>query len=109
MSVQITMATITALLGWIGAGGTMGAYYLVSTGRVHPESLRYHVLNISACVLLAYACFMTAAWPSMVANLLFAAIGVRMTWKVRDRLAARIMSLLRIGRRNTTKNVVLSA
>lgn len=92
--VAIDVHDIAMVIGWLGAAGTMSAYYLVSTGRVAPDSLRYHALNISACIALATACIATAAWPSMVANLLFAAIGIQMTWRLRGRLAARIMGLV---------------
>ncbi|MCD4550279.1 MULTISPECIES: CBU_0592 family membrane protein [unclassified Schaalia] len=86
----ISVTHVALLLGWIGAAGSMCAYYLVSTGRVAPDSLRYHALNVSACLLLAVTCLATGSWPSMVTNLLFVLIGLRMTWRVRDRLAARL-------------------
>ncbi|MDO4258380.1 MAG: hypothetical protein Q4C87_02540 [Actinomycetaceae bacterium] len=86
---------IAAALGWAGAAGSMTAYYLVSSGRVAGDSLRYHALNITACGLLAIACLATGSWPSLVTNLLFIAIGVQMTWRVRDRLAARVRNLFR--------------
>lgn len=71
----------------------MSAYYCVSTGRMSGDSLRYQALNITACILLAIACAATASWPSLVANVLFIMIGIRMTWRVRDRLRARIIQL----------------
>ena len=90
MPMGITLSQVAAVLGWVVVAASMSAYYLVSTCRVQPDSLRYHALNITACVLLAFACFATAAWPSMVANLLFIGIGLRMTWKLRDRLSQRV-------------------
>ncbi len=90
----ISASDIAMALGWVGAIGSMGAYYLVSTGRFHPESLRYHALNMAACALLSVACFATSAWPNLVVNVLFVVIGVRMTWRIRHRLVARVKVLL---------------
>ncbi|PID98332.1 MAG: hypothetical protein CSA82_00255 [Actinobacteria bacterium] len=80
------------VLGWGGAAFSMAAYWSVSTGRMTGDSLRYQALNIAACTLLAYACFATHSWPSMVTNSLFILIGLHMTWRVRHRLYARIHS-----------------
>ena len=44
------------VLGWLGAGASIAAYYLVSSKRFAPDSLRYHSLNVSSCILLALAC-----------------------------------------------------
>ena len=33
------------ILGWVGAAASIAAYYLVSTKRFAPDSLRYHTLN----------------------------------------------------------------
>ncbi|MDC4233856.1 hypothetical protein M3T53_09100 [Actinomyces sp. B33] len=93
----MTVQDIAMVLGWFGAAGSMGAYYLVSSGRFASDSLRYHGLNMAACALLVVACCATGSWPSMVTNLLFILIGVRMSWRVRDRLVARIASLVRPG------------
>lgn len=78
------------VLGWVGAACSLLAYWTVSTQRVAPDSLRYHALNMVACALLAVACLVTRAWPSVVTNLIFIVIGVRMTWQVRDRLVLRL-------------------
>lgn len=88
------MADVAMYLGWVGVFCSMSAYYCVSTGRMSGDSLRYQALNITACILLAIACAATASWPSLVANVLFIMIGIRMTWRVRDRLRARIVQLI---------------
>lgn len=87
-----SLSTAAMILGWVGAGCSLLAYWSVSTQRVAPDSLRYHALNMVACALLALACLVTRAWPSVVTNLIFILIGVRMTWRVRDRLVARLRS-----------------
>lgn len=85
-----SFSVLAPALGWVGAACSLAAYWAVSTGRVAPDSLRYHALNITACALLGLACLATRAWPSMVTNLVFIAFGVRMTWRVRARLVARL-------------------
>ncbi|MDN6428482.1 MAG: hypothetical protein L0L69_04595 [Propionibacterium sp.] len=98
-----SLSAAAMVLGWIGAVCSLLAYWGVSTQRVAPDSLRYHALNMLACGLLAMACLATRAWPSVVTNLIFIVIGVRMTWRVRDRLTARIRTefsvvRMRLGR-----------
>lgn len=85
------MLTLIAMgLGWIGAVGTVAAYCLVSAKRVRPDSIRFHVLNMTSCLLLAVACLTTKAWPSLITNLVFLVIGLHMIWQLRGRIAARL-------------------
>ena len=86
---------VLVVLGWVGVACSMLAYWCVSTGRMTGDSLRYQTLNIAACTMLAGACFVTESWPSMVTNTLFIFIGLHMTWRVRDRLFARVRNLRR--------------
>ena len=83
------------ILAWVGAAASIAAYYLVSSKRFAPDSLRYHSLNVSSCVFLAIACASTGAWPSFLTNTIFISVGATMIWRVRDRLARRIMQVLR--------------
>ncbi|MDO5080721.1 CBU_0592 family membrane protein [Buchananella hordeovulneris] len=69
---------IISWLGWVGAALTMGAYFLVSSKRIAPDSLRYHALNISGALMLAAACTISGAWPSFVANTVFMLIGIHL-------------------------------
>ena len=79
----------------VGAAASITAYYLVSTKRVAPDSLRYHTLNASSCILLALACASTGAWPSFLTNAIFIGVGLTMIWRVRDRLARRLLQVVR--------------
>ena len=83
------------ILGWVGAAASIAAYYLVSTKRFAPDSLRYHTLNASSCILLALACASTGAWPSFLTNAIFIGVGFTMIWRVRDRLARRLLQVVR--------------
>lgn len=83
------------LLGWLGAAASIAAYYLVSSKRFAPDSLRYHSLNVTSCVLLATACASTGAWPSFLTNTIFIAVGAHMIWRVRGRLKSRALRIAR--------------
>ncbi len=52
-------------------------------------------LNVSSCILLALACASTGAWPSFLTNAIFIGVGCTMIWRVRNRLARRIMQVVR--------------
>ncbi|RRC95283.1 CBU_0592 family membrane protein [Schaalia canis] len=84
------LTQVLVVMGWVGVACSLLAYWSVSTGRMAGDSLRYQALNIAACTMLAGACFVTEAWPSMVTNGIFILIGLHMSWKVRDRLAMRL-------------------
>ena len=83
------------VLGWLGAAASIVAYYLVSSKRFAPDSLRYHSLNVTSCMLLATACASTGAWPSFLTNTIFIAVGAHMIWRVRDRLKSRTLRIVR--------------
>ena len=83
------------ILGWVGAAASIAAYYLVSSKRFAPDSLRYHSLNVSSCVFLAIACASTGAWPSFLTNAIFIGVGFTMIWRVRDRLVRRLLQAVR--------------
>ena len=95
MSAMTISHLAIVILGWVGAAASIAAYYLVSTKRFAPDSLRYHFLNVSSCILLAMACASTGAWPSFLTNAIVIGVGCTMIWRVRDRLARRIMQALR--------------
>ena len=91
MSAMTISHLAIVILGWVGAAASIAAYYLVSTKRFAPDSLRYHTLNASSCILLALACASTGAWP----NAIFIGVGFTMIWRVRDRLVRRLLQVVR--------------
>lgn len=95
MSAMTISHLAIVILGWVGAAASIAAYYLVSTKRFAPDSLRYHTLNASSCILLALACASTGAWPSFLTNAIFIGVGFTMIWRVRDRLARRLLQVVR--------------
>ena len=88
-----SVTTMAMAAGWVGAAASLLAYALVSAGRLASDSLRFHALNLVACVLLAVVALSTRTWPSMVTNLGFLVVGVHMVWKVRGRLVVRLRAV----------------
>lgn len=74
---------------WIHALGTVGAvmlllsYFLVSQKRLQGDSMTFQLLNIVGSVLLAINTGFFHAWPSMVLNIVWVAVGVSVIRKVK--------------------------
>jgi hypothetical protein len=60
---------ISGYAGWVGALATMGAYGLVSQGRLDANSGRYQAVNVVGAALLAVSALSADNWPSLAANL----------------------------------------
>jgi hypothetical protein len=70
------MKIAVEVIGWIGATLIVGAYALLSGGRLKAESLTYHVINI----LGAGGCMLNSGWngalPSAALNIICIGIGL---------------------------------
>jgi hypothetical protein len=78
---------LTALVdvaGWIGMALLIGAYALVTTGRILGPSLRFQLMNLVGGALLMVNSAWYGAWPSAALNLVWVVIGT--TGLVRARL-----------------------
>jgi hypothetical protein len=64
------------VLGWCGAALILGAYALLSTGRVKGESLTYHLMNLLGGAALLLNSAWNGAMPSAALNLIWAGIAV---------------------------------
>jgi hypothetical protein len=67
---------LISILGWVGTTGTFGAYLLLSRGWLASHSLTYSMLNVVGGLLAAWASAAYGAWPSVVSNLVWAAVGL---------------------------------
>ena len=67
---------LAAALGWLGTGGTLLAYALLSKGRLSSQSRRYAVLNTAGGLSGGIAAALYGAWPSAVSNFAWAALGL---------------------------------
>lgn len=64
------------IIGWIGAGGVLAAYALVSTGRIVAASMTYQWLNFVGAMGLAVNTFYYTSYPSTALNIVWAGIAV---------------------------------
>lgn len=85
--------TFMLAVGWLGAFLTVGAYALVTRGRVAPDSLTFQGLNIVGGCGLALSAAVNGAWPSVVTNIVWVAIGVQAILSLR-----RFVSIAKLRR-----------
>ncbi|MCI7305288.1 MAG: hypothetical protein MR522_03325 [Trueperella sp.] len=71
-----TMQALAQGMGWLGAALYLGGYYLVSTGKLAADSLRYQFMCISSGLFMVILASATGAWPSVFSNAMFTLIGL---------------------------------
>ena len=64
------------IIGWTGALLVLYAYFMVSTGRLRPDSWLFQATNISGAFALALMTFYHHAYPSTVVNIIWIFIGL---------------------------------
>lgn len=70
------MNMIIEIAGWLGAGFSLYAFFLVSFNKSQGNSNLYQYLNAIAAVLLIINTFAHKAYPSMFINIVWVAISV---------------------------------
>ncbi|MFL6722125.1 MAG: hypothetical protein ACJ8FT_10040 [Sphingomonas sp.] len=71
--------------GWVGASLILGAYVLVTTGRVTGQSPLFQWMNVGGAVGFVINGWWHQALPSTVLNVIWAAIGLVALWKIGQR------------------------
>lgn len=78
--------TLTVFLieaaGWIGAGLILGAYVLLSAGKLKGDSPAYQWLNVIGAAGFILNSGYNGAIPSMVLNVIWVGIGVFALWRI---------------------------
>lgn len=64
------------VIGWIGAALILGAYALLSAGRLRADSLMYHLMNILGAAGFVVNSGWNGAFPSAAMNVVWILIGV---------------------------------
>ena len=64
------------IVGWSGAALILGAYALLSTGKLKGESLTYHMMNLLGGAGLLLNSAWNGALPSAALNLIWTGIAV---------------------------------
>ena len=66
---------VIAVVGWVGAALLLGAYALVSAGRLAGGGLTFQLMNLGGAAGLAINSAVNGAWPSVALNLVWIAVG----------------------------------
>ena len=62
-------------VGWIGAICVLGAYILLTTGKLSEKSSHFHILNMIGALGFVINAYAHGAIPSMVLNVIWAGVG----------------------------------
>ncbi len=74
------------LLGLIGTILVLGAYLLLSTGRVEPASYRYQLMNLLGALSLIIYSVVLSAWAVLALNAVWSVIATAAILRIsRDR------------------------
>jgi hypothetical protein len=82
------MKTAIEIIGWSGAILILGAYALLSAGRLRAESLSYHLMNILGAAGFVVNSGWNGALPSAAMNVVWIGIGVYALRQRRDERSA---------------------
>jgi hypothetical protein len=70
------MKLAVEVIGWAGAALILGAYALLSSGRLRSESLTYHLMNILGAAGFVVNSGWNGAIPSAAMNVVWIGIGL---------------------------------
>ena len=82
----MTLATWVAIAGWLAALLILGAYGLLSFGKISPGSRLYQAMNIVGAAGFIVNCAYNNAWPSVALNVVWMGIALyalRRNYRVR--------------------------
>ncbi|AEG48185.1 hypothetical protein Sphch_0488 [Sphingobium chlorophenolicum L-1] len=77
------MPIFVELVGWLGAFLVLGAYILVSTGRLSGASPAFQWMNALGAAFFVFNTWWHGAIPSMVLNIIWSGIGFAALWRIR--------------------------
>jgi hypothetical protein len=83
------MKLVIEIIGWTGAALILGAYALLSAGKLRAESVSYHLMNILGAAGFVINSGWNGALPSAVMNVVWIGIGVYALYQMRKRVSAR--------------------
>jgi len=76
------------IVGWTGAALILGAYALLSAGRLTGRSVTYQLMNVVGAAGFIINGWWHHALPSAVLNILWLVIGVVASWRILKRNAS---------------------
>jgi len=81
---------IIEIIGWTGAALILGAYALLSAGRLRSESITYHMMNILGAAGFVINSGWNGALPSAAMNVVWIGIGVYALVQLRRQRASPV-------------------
>jgi hypothetical protein len=81
----VSPALLIDIVGWLGAGLILGAYALLTAGKVDAKSIVYQGMNVVGALGFIANGWWHGAMPSAVLNIIWAGIGMVALWKIRQR------------------------
>ena len=86
----MTVGLMFDIVGWIGAGLILGAYALLTAGKLDARSNAYQGMNVVGALGFIANGWWHGAMPSAVLNVIWAGIGLVALWKIRQKAASSI-------------------
>ncbi|MBS0378330.1 MAG: hypothetical protein JSS29_07580 [Proteobacteria bacterium] len=83
------MKTAIEIIGWTGAALILGAYALISAGKLRADTVTYHLMNILGAAGFVINSGANGAIPSAAMNVIWIGIGVYALLQMRKTTAAR--------------------
>ena len=72
----MSLKTFIDICGWAAALLILGAYGLLSAGKIQASAAAYQWMNIAGAVGFIINCIWNGAWPSVALNVAWLGIGV---------------------------------
>ena len=76
------MNLMVEIAGWVGAALILGAYALLSAGKLTGRSLGYQLMNVVGAAGFVINGWWHGALPSAALNVLWLLIGAFATWRI---------------------------
>jgi hypothetical protein len=76
---------LVEVAGWAGAILILGAYVLLTLGRIQAQSVMYQAMNVAGAAGFIVNGLANGALPSATLNIIWLGIGVYALWRIRKR------------------------
>ena len=74
---------LVEIAGWAGAILILGAYILLTFGRIQAQSVMYQAMNVAGAAGFIVNGLANGALPSATLNIIWMGIGVFALWRIR--------------------------
>ena len=74
---------LVEVAGWTGAILILGAYILLTLGRIQAQSVMYQAMNVAGAAGFIVNGLANGALPSATLNIIWMGIGVYALWRIR--------------------------